>query len=446
MFSRLRRLMIGMSCMLMVAATQAQQVTPKKNTLPEPLTLEYALSLPQGQYPALQRVDANIQKALARKQLIGASDDVDFKLEGQLRWIDPPVVSSNQSSDDHRLGLIASKTLYDFGRQETQLSAANDDVESQRLSYQNAIEEHRIEVMRCYFDVLLADLQFSRYNEEMAVAYIQWDRMKQRRRLKQAIDVDVLKLETEYQKIRHLRYSSEAMQRQTRARLAAVLNHPGQLSSTLAQPNLTVLKNKLPEVEQLQHEALKNNLGLRVLRKELEAAQQRVLAARRAYGPMLTGKVEAFTYSRVVASSDAWRAGVTLDVPLYTGKRSSAAVAQAKANVYQIQAEVKEREYNITQAVLEAWLKIDTLRIQRQEMHTRANYADSALDQSRSLYELEIKADLGMSMVRVSEAEYLVKQTDYKMAIAWERLRLLTGQINTSPTTRETPMPGDQHE
>ena len=445
MFPRLRQLMIGMSCMLMIAVAQAEQVA-QKNTLPEPLTLEYALSLPQGQYPALQRMNANIQKALAGEQLIDASDDVDFKLEGQLRWIDPSVVSTNQSSDDHRLGLIASKTLYDFGRQETQLSAANDDVQSQRLSYQNAIEEHRIEVMRRYFDVLLADLQFSRYNEEMAVAYIQWDRMKQRRRLKQAIDVDVLKLETEYQKIRRLRYSSEAMQRQTRAKLAAVLNHPGQLSSTLAQPDLPVLKNKLPEVEQLQQEALKNNLGLRVLRKKLEAAQQRVLAARRAYGPMLTGKVEAFTYSRVVASSDTWRAGVTLDVPLYTGKRNSAAVAQAKANEYQIQAEVKEREYNISQAVLETWLNIDTLRIQRQEMHTRANYEDSALDQSRSLYELEIKADLGMSMVRVSEAEYLVKQTDYKMAIAWERLKLLTGQLDTGPVTQKISTSGDQHE
>ena len=100
----------------------------------------------------------------------------------------------------------------------------------------------------------------------------------------------------------------------------------------------------------------------------------------------------------------------------------------------------------MNQAVLEHWLKIDTLRIQREEMQTLASYQETALDQSRALYELEIKADLGKAMVRVSEAEYQVKQTDYEMAIAWEQLKLLTGQFDDKPNIQSTPKQGEQHE
>ncbi len=438
----------GVAGLLFLVVTNAQEInaTLKITPLPEPLTLKYALSLAQDQHPSLQRVNANIQRALASEQSIDAGDDLTVRLEGQVRWVGPPDISPDQTNDDHRLSLIASKTLYDFGRQDSRQSAASDDVESQRLSYQEAVQEHHVLVMRRFFDVLLADLKFYRYNEEMAVAYIQYDRMKQRRRLKQAIDVDVLKLETEYQKVRRLRFNAEAMQRQTRAKLAAILNHPGQLPSTLAPPELPILKTKLPEVEGLQELALKHNLRLRVLRKKLAAVQQRELVAQRTYGPTLTGTVEAHAYTRKLGSSDSWRAGVTLDVPLYTGDRTHALVAEVKANEYELQSQIKELEYNISQAVLETWLNIDTLRIQRQEMKTRADYEDTALDQSRSLYELEIKSDLGMAMVNVSEAAFQVKQTDYAMAVAWERLKLLTGQLDSDLDKQTISTPGDKHE
>ena len=442
------RLVLGLFGMILLITTNAQEVqsATKPKALPEPLTLEYALSLAQDHHPALQRIQANVQKAIASEQMVDATDDMNVRLEGQALWVKPSEKSPDQSNDDSRLSLIASKTLYDFGRQDSQRNAAIDTVESQRLSYQEALQAHRLKIMRLFFDVLLADLKFYRYNEEMAVAYVQLDRLRQRRRLKQAIDVDVMKLNTEYQKVRRLRYNSEAMQRQTRARLAAALNRPGQLPSTLASPKLPILKSKLPDVEELQKLALKKNLQLLVLRKKLAAAQQREVAARRMYGPSLKGQVEAHTYSREFASSDSLRAGVMLDVPLYTGDRTHALVAEAKSNEYELQSQIKELEYDISQAVLETWLKIDTLRIQREEMRAQADYEDAALDQSRSLYELEIKSDLGMAMVNVSEAEFQKKQTDYEMAMAWEHLKLLTGQFNTDPTIQHNSTSGDKNE
>jgi len=445
MFVGVRQFVFGaLGLMMQTAVVSQEQASSHASALPEPLTLEYALSLSQDSHPSLQRMDAAIQKALASKQSIATSNNLELNLEGRLQWIDPSKKAVDQSDDDHRMGIIAKKKLYDSGRHEAQTTAATYQIHSQRLHYQKALYVHRIEIMRLFFDVLLADLKFYRYNEEMAVAFIQWDRIKERRRLNQAIDVDVLKLETEYQKIRRLRFHSEAMQRQTRSRLAAALNFPGQLPLTLAQPDLNVLDKIIPEIELLQKQALENNLGLRILRQRLNAAKQGLEAARSTYAPDLTGNIEAYSYSREIGSSDPWRAGITLTVPLYSGGRSSAVTAVAKANEYQTQAELKEQEYIVQQAVLETWLKLDTLRIQREEMRTLASYQETSLDQSRALYELEIKADLGKAMVRVSEAEYQVKLTDFEMAIAWENLNLLIGQLNTGQGIDKTSVSGDK--
>ena len=56
--------------------------------------------------------------------------------------------------------------------------------------------------MQRYFNVVLADLQFYRYNEEMAVAYIQFDRIRIRQKLGQHTEVEVAEKEVEYNKIR----------------------------------------------------------------------------------------------------------------------------------------------------------------------------------------------------------------------------------------------------
>jgi len=67
-------------------------------------------------------------------------------------------------------------------------------------------------------------------------------------------------------------------------------------------------------------------------------------------------------------------------------------------------------------------------------MKVLRNYRDLNLDRSRALYEMEVSTDLGDSMVQITEAEYLSAQADYKMAEAWTRLDILTGQLKLAET------------
>ncbi len=405
------------------------ETKPSTDTaLPEPLTLEYALSLADEMTPAMQQRQADILAAEADVKNAESLTGFNAYLEARARWVEPADVVKEQGNEDHRLALIARKTLYDFGRSSAAESAANYRLSASQLHLDDARRQQRILIMQRYFDVVLADLQFYRYNEEMAVVFINMDRTKDRRELGQASDLDVLEAETEYQRIRHLRYKSQNTQRLTRARLAEVLNRHGKLPSTVTVPELKNLKRKLAEVDIYQQTAMENNTLVNALRMQVEAAQQSVSQARASNNPSLVGQVGAYSYERELGSSDKWRAGVTLKVPLWTGGSTDASTASAQAELYRHRARLRDLEINIEQAVLEIWLELDALRVRLEEMETAADYRELYLDRSRALYEMEVKTDLGDSMVRVSEAQRNLKKVQFDIALAWARLEALVGQ------------------
>jgi outer membrane protein TolC len=419
-----------------VLAEDAPATEPKP--LPEPLTLEQAMSMADEPHPDLVVSEAQLDEAQALKRSVDADNDTTAILQGTLRYIDPPSFAPVQTHNDSEAALIVRKELYDFGRSEALSNAADSDVNSQRFLYVDAKKKRRLEIMRRFFDVLLADLQFYRYNEEMAVEYVELDRRRDRRELGQLSDYAVLEQESKYQRVRYLRYDSQNQQRQTRARLAQALNRPGQLPSTLTVPKLKVLDRKLPEVETLQKAAVENNARLNALRARVTAAEQRIAAAKGVDNATITGQLEAYDYAHQRnASDDNFRASVVLEVPLFAGDREDAAVAKARATAYRLRAQLHQAEYQVRQEVLETWLQLDALRVQREQMRALQDFRELNLDRSRALYEMEVKADLGDSMVQVTEAQYLAKQTDYKMALAWERMEDLTDYDFSQPVQQK---------
>lgn len=415
--------------LLMFPLTSAYTAEAKSESLPEPLTLEIALGLIDQQHPDLRFINADLQTSRSNLQQTLSNNDLNVSLKAIAGWIEPSIVSAYQTNEDHRVGLFVNKTLYDFGRSSSQVGAATQQVLSQDLQYLNARQHQHLNVMQRYFNVVLADLQFYRYNEEMAVAYIQFDRMQIRQKLGQHTDVDVAEKEVEYNRIRRLRTHSQNQQRVTRSLLAQALNKPNNLPATVAKPEIDINSRKLPEVEQVQKIVRENNPVLQALRAKLIAAKNNIQFAQASDNPVLTGGLEAFSYTRETGSTDKWRAQITLDIPLWNGGRVDAAVAKAKAAVYKIEAELAQQELLLQQQVLELVLGIETLKIKHEEVLSGMNFTELSLDKSRALYELEVTSDLGYSMVRFSEAERKVVQTSFDIALAWAQLDALSGTL-----------------
>ena len=415
--------------LLMLPITSAYTEEQGSESLPEPLTLELALKLIDQQHPDLRSVNADLQFSNSNLQQALSSNDLTISLNASARWIEPSALASNQSNEDHRSSLFVNKTLYDFGRRSSQIDSASQNVLSQNLQYLNARQRQYLTVMRRYFDVVLADLLFYRYNEEMAVSYIRFDRTKIRAKLGQFTEVDVAKKEMEYQRIRRLRTQSENQQRVTRSLLAQSLNKPNDLPATVAKPDIQEISRKLPDIDELQGIVKNNNPMLRALRAKLLAAKNNVKFAHASDNPTITGGLEAFGYTREIGSSDKWRAQVTLDVPLWTGNKTDAAVAKAKSSVYKIEAQLLQQEFSVQQQVLELVLGLKTLKVKYDEVLSGMNFSELALDKNRALYELEVQSDLGYSMVDFSSAERKVVQTGFDIALAWAQLDALSGTL-----------------
>lgn len=417
--------------LLGLAPAHAQQAEDKKpEPLPEPLTLDKALELADDPHPDLLIAEARIRAAEAELQGARAGDDMAVYVDGALAYVEPPDYSFDQTHDDHRLTLNLDKTLYDFGRTSSASDAAVRQVDSQKLLHINTRQQRRLEIMQRYFDVVLADLQFYRYNEEMAVEFVELDRLRDRHELKQISDLVLLEQEAVFQEARYQRSIAQNRQRETRARLAQALNRPGQLPRNVVPPALPELEQELPDVETLQKLALQENPVLKSLREQLEADRARVETARAGDNPTINGRLQAGAYSRERNSYDDFRAELQLIVPLYDGSRTDAGVAREKARLFETRSRLTLAERNLRQQVLELWLELDSLRARREQRQVEKTYRELYLDRSRALYELEVKANLGDSMVRFTEAERNMAETDYQTAMAWARLNALLGRLD----------------
>jgi outer membrane protein TolC len=403
----------------------AQQNTPA--ALPEPLTLEYALTLVEVAHPDVISARSALNQARAKYHGVRSETAVQTSIQGFSRWVDPPNISVSQENQDHHLGLFVSKRLYDFGRGKAREAAADALIKSEEIRLANRLEQRRIEIVQAYFNVMLADLEYIRDNEEMATAFVSFDRVRDRNKLGQVSDIELLKAQSKYQKSRTIRYASDVKRRAKRSLLAQLLNRPGMLPSNLANPKLFYQKTKLPDVDKLQERALKENPLIRALEAEVAAAKQRVNEARSENKPVINGELEASYYSREMGSRDRYRAGISFRIPLSTGGATQARIAERLAELEQARAKLTQMKMEVQQAVLDLWQRIYTLKARIDEMKALTEYRDLYLDRSRGLYELDVKTDLGDAMVQFSDARLKFAQARYNLELAWIQLKVLTG-------------------
>lgn len=398
-------------------------------TLPQPLSLHDALVIADAGHPELQLQAAHREAADAALQQVLGEGDPQLSAIGELRYVQPPSGLGDASHNDSQARLALRQRLYDFGYSSAREQAATETLQGADWEYLDSRQRHRLEVMQAFFDVLLADLVYARDNEQMAVVYVALDRARDRHKLGQVSDVRLLELQTEYQQVRQSFAHSGTRQRLTRTRLGMLLNHPDDPPAELLVPSPVDADAALPDEQQLLTAALAHNPRLQSLRARLQAAEQQLAAARKAYGPVLTGELGAGRYARVLGSRNDWEAGLTLEVPLYTGRASDAAVAKARAGVDARRAELQAAELSVRQAVLENRLALNDLKVRMEQVQVLGDYRELYLDRSRALYEMEVKTDLGDAMVKMSVVRLERARAEYGWRMARARLAALTGQL-----------------
>lgn len=222
----------------------------------------------------------------------------------------------------------------------------------------------QLRIMQRFFDTLLADASSVRDNENMAVYFIPLDRARTRMELGEYSELDVAQLDADYQVIRQQQNASGAAQRLTRSLLAQAVNHPTDLPSELNPPKLPPLVN-----------------------------------------------TEAF-------------AGINDLVA--TSLKQNSWLQQQLAQASKAQRQVLEMQ--LRQHLLEQLLRLDIYQVAAERAAADMLWRDYYLERSRTLYEQEVRSDLGDAMTQQSRARLQQEQIRYCHVLSLAQLQALQGK------------------
>ncbi len=408
-------------------AEQAQTISAEP--LPEPMTLSDALRLSRAEVPELLRAEAGRQAAEAEKLSADALTGVRLTASARARVVEPSYKSDDDDPNDSRAVLSLRKRLFDFGYSDSLRGSAERVIEAGQWHYQLARQQAHLAVMRAFFDVLLADLEYARDNEAMSIAFIAADRARDRNELGQMSDVEMLQLEADYQQVRRSQHASSSRQLLSRSQLALAMGRPGELVSDLITPQIELLEGDPEDFEAFWQQVLERHPELRALRAAKQSARQKLAAARAANGPVLSAELDASVYNRNTSSTHPLAAGLVLEMPLLDGGRRDAGIVRAQAAVGEAEAALREAQLRLNQEARELWAARSILRTDIQAFQSMQEYRDLYLDRSRALYELEVKADLGDAMTQISEVRLKLSGALFDWAMNEARIKAMTGQL-----------------
>ncbi|AFL74322.1 hypothetical protein [Thiocystis violascens] len=93
----------------------------------------------------------------------------------------------------------------------------------------------------------------------------------------------------------------------------------------------------------------------------------------------------------------------------------------------------------LRQQILELLLRLKALAAAEQSVRTESTWRDLKLDESRTLYDQEVTADLGYSMSQQTQTRLLEKRLAYCQALTWAELNALADQPLWALTPRDEP-------
>ncbi len=398
---------------------------------PTALSLQTALAAPlQDQYTVM-RAEAELAQARANQAQIQSWYDPVVTVNAQLRAIKPSRVAPDPDNHaDNAIGISLRQQLFDFGRQSARDAAAHEQVRGAELNLAAQTQRQKLLIMKAFFAVLLADQTYTVANEHMAVAFVRFDKIKDRRELGMLSDDDLAQAQIDYENALFARSEADANRRTSRRILAELLGTPNQLPGKLKTPSLDALFTRpAPEFDEAMKQVLAEDPSLHALRARYQAAVHGVDAARDHNRPSIYAELNADQYQRELGSRDPLRAGIYLSVPLYDGRLRDADLGKAQATRMRLAADIAEREAQLRElctAALEHIALYQKAGLSRAK--AQANAADLNFTRKQTLYQMEKATDLGDAMVQESAATLLRLRTTVALATAWASLAEMQNQ------------------
>ncbi|MCP4430032.1 MAG: TolC family protein [Gammaproteobacteria bacterium] len=406
-------------------------VIAEGNQLPEPLTLEAALATASNpDHYDISLINQKISEILALSGIEKSELGINVGIKGRIRKVGPSDSGDADDDNDSAASLLVSKPIYDFGVSDARLNTLALQHQVMLMEKQQVIERRRLSIMGKYFDVLNADNEFISENESLAIGFIRYDHARENLELGSSSEIDVTRLQADYERIRQRFYQAQNRQRLTRMSLAEAMGYAQQLPTLLEAPEVDIDKPLSDDIEYMINKALTSSNESKLLNGRSRLAESSVRQADAINSPRLDFELEISTFERETSTRDDWRASIYFDVPLYSTVRSSG-IALAQTRYQKSLSEISRYKSQIRLRVLQFWQSVEQNRLIAQGAEVEQNYRDMYLDRSRAEYELEFRSDLGDAMVQFSHARTERLRALYAFELAYNQLQALVGEAIT---------------
>lgn len=168
--------------------------------LPEPLTLSAALTYAeQAAYPEVELANSEVEIAKLSAQRIRSTYLPSLYLSLVPRQAKRTGTIDDDFFNDSYGRIRLTQPIYDFGRTHSLKTIAGADLASKQKQFELAKYDYRLTIFEKFFDVLLADRRYEIDNEEMSLAFLAFDRLREKRELFDEIsEIDVAEAESIY--------------------------------------------------------------------------------------------------------------------------------------------------------------------------------------------------------------------------------------------------------
>lgn len=371
-------------------------------------------------YKGAYNLALNNNKEIQRLQLQIKALDIDYHL-AQRYYLPVVFVGASLLYDfdkkDTKLdtNITVVSTLYEFQRTKSRIELSGIKRDIAQIMLEQLYRDLQLRILKLFVDAHLYRKLAEVKREEMAIAYVRFDRARERKELGLTTDHEVFKLETVYREKRSELLYAQYMYNYTLLEIKQLTGLPYETVLELKDLNLREPERLVADFSKLMEDALRNNASLKIKDLEIKSYHEDIKVAKQTIAPRINLKVSTN------------KAGLELTTPIYDAGRHYRVdyLSMLKRSV---QAEKENLERSLKLIFFSAPYEWEYLRAKLVEAKTREKFAEENLTLRRSEYELELAFDLGYAMAEKSEAERQSMETHYRLLLFWAKIFNLAGK------------------
>jgi len=423
----------GLSLILLLSGSgwaQSEDVLPPPG---KPLTLDQCLAIAVKYHPSLQanRATVEAQKARVEQALAAYYPQINFNAGYNASTSNFTVAAgavyreptrSYTFLDIFSMGPTLTQNIYDFGRTASSVKINRENAIASEQDLATTKQTVILNVKQAYFSVLQTHRLIEVAEETLN---------QNKKRLEQAQGffqagtrpkIDVTKAEVDLANVELALIRARNNYQIARVNLNNAMGLRQDLKFAIEEA--IDFRPKVIPLEEIIESAYKNRPELLQLQAKQRSQEAAIQLAQSSYYPILSGNAQYLWRSHHIGNDLYWDwiLGATISIPIFTGFSSPNQVAEARANLRNLQAQEESLRQNIRLEAEQAYLSL-------KEAIERIGVAEKAVAQAKENYDLASgRYQVGVGQpLEVTDAEVLLANAranyinaiyDYKVAEA----------------------------